>query len=454
MLPHLDGAAGGGDDPRPPARGLPAVLLPRPARLPPARLRLGRPPQPDRDRGQRPRPRRADRALRPGARAQCGPSTTASTTDGSPRTAATRRAVPALPGQPLAAQEPRAALPRVRARPRASGRGLRLVLTGADHAHRRLPPGVESRGHVPLDELVELYRSAAALVFPSLYEGFGIPCLEAMACGCPVAASRAASLPEVCGDAAVYFDPRLRRSRSRQAIRAVLDDPPPRRRRARRRLHLGALRRAARRDLPRARRRGSDVRRPQRVCAGPPGEARPPGRRGGPPATIPTHASDSSTTCRLGSRRTSRSRRAPELTLLRLHPRPSRTRSLRAPLARRTSRHLKSALQAPRRRTGSIPPARRASTSGPISARPPSRRFGDTVSSAPSRSSPSPATSGSLTAEPPRQRDRAERHRPSRLPPRPRGPRGCGSRCRPGAAASTQLAPAGGREGAATPHRR
>jgi glycosyltransferase involved in cell wall biosynthesis len=44
-------------------------------------------------------------------------------------------------------------------------------------------------------------------VFPSRYEGFGQPAVEAMACGCPVAASNAASLPEVCGDAAVLFDP-------------------------------------------------------------------------------------------------------------------------------------------------------------------------------------------------------------------------------------------------------
>jgi glycosyltransferase involved in cell wall biosynthesis len=45
------------------------------------------------------------------------------------------------------------------------------------------------------------------LVFPSLYEGFGLPPLEAMACGCPVLCSNAASLPEVCGDAVLYFDP-------------------------------------------------------------------------------------------------------------------------------------------------------------------------------------------------------------------------------------------------------
>ena len=83
---------------------------------------------------------------------------------------------------------------------------LRLVLTGYE-AKGALPEGIESRGRVPDDELVELYRSAACLVFPSLYEGFGLPPLEAMACGCPVAVARATSLPEVCGDAAEYFDP-------------------------------------------------------------------------------------------------------------------------------------------------------------------------------------------------------------------------------------------------------
>jgi glycosyltransferase involved in cell wall biosynthesis len=83
---------------------------------------------------------------------------------------------------------------------------LRLVLTGSDHPPG-LPDGVTSLGRVPDERLVELYRGAAALVFPSLYEGFGLPPLEAMACGCPVAVSRVAALPEVCGDAAVYFDP-------------------------------------------------------------------------------------------------------------------------------------------------------------------------------------------------------------------------------------------------------
>jgi glycosyltransferase involved in cell wall biosynthesis len=86
--------------------------------------------------------------------------------------------------------------------------GMRLVLTGGGlDALGTLPAWVENRGLVPREELVELYRSAACLAFPSLYEGFGLPPLEAMASGCPVASSNAGSLPEICGDAAVLFDP-------------------------------------------------------------------------------------------------------------------------------------------------------------------------------------------------------------------------------------------------------
>jgi glycosyltransferase involved in cell wall biosynthesis len=84
---------------------------------------------------------------------------------------------------------------------------LTLVLTGAGHDMHLDRPGVVVRGQVSPSELVELYQTASALVFPSLYEGFGQPPLEAMACGCPVAASRAGALPEVCGSAARYFDP-------------------------------------------------------------------------------------------------------------------------------------------------------------------------------------------------------------------------------------------------------
>jgi glycosyltransferase involved in cell wall biosynthesis len=86
--------------------------------------------------------------------------------------------------------------------------GLRLVLTGGGlDALGAVPDWVDRRGLVSTEELRSLYRSAAALAFPSLYEGFGLPPLEAMASGCPVAASDAGSVPEVCGDAAVLFDP-------------------------------------------------------------------------------------------------------------------------------------------------------------------------------------------------------------------------------------------------------
>jgi len=81
------------------------------------------------------------------------------------------------------------------------------VLTGAGHGGLALPEGVVSRGLVSDDDLVRLYQTASATVFPSLWEGFGLPPVEAMACGCPVVVSRGTSLPEVCGDAARYVDP-------------------------------------------------------------------------------------------------------------------------------------------------------------------------------------------------------------------------------------------------------
>ncbi|MCW5557171.1 MAG: glycosyltransferase family 4 protein, partial [Verrucomicrobiae bacterium] len=62
-------------------------------------------------------------------------------------------------------------------------------------------------GRVDDDKLVSLYQRAKAFVFPSIYEGFGIPPLEAQQCGCPVIASNAASMPEVLRDSVVYFDP-------------------------------------------------------------------------------------------------------------------------------------------------------------------------------------------------------------------------------------------------------
>lgn len=87
-------------------------------------------------------------------------------------------------------------------------------------AHERLT----LLGYVDDAELRSLYENAAAFVFPSLYEGFGLPALEAMALGCPVIASNAASLPEICGDAALYFSPRDPADLARAMERLALDD--------------------------------------------------------------------------------------------------------------------------------------------------------------------------------------------------------------------------------------
>jgi len=94
-------------------------------------------------------------------------------------------------------------------------------------------------GYVPDEDLGALYTHAAWLLFPSLYEGFGLPALEAMANGCPVIAAHAGSLPEVCGDAALYFDPR-----DAGALSALLAGPA-RDVALRERLRLAAARRLA-----------------------------------------------------------------------------------------------------------------------------------------------------------------------------------------------------------------
>ena len=70
-----------------------------------------------------------------------------------------------------------------------------------------LSPRMKLLGDVPFDDLRALYSGALALVYPSVYEGFGMPVLEAMACGCPVITSNRSSLPEVAGDAAMLVDP-------------------------------------------------------------------------------------------------------------------------------------------------------------------------------------------------------------------------------------------------------
>jgi len=70
-----------------------------------------------------------------------------------------------------------------------------------------LVPHVTFTGYLPDERLVELFHASSALVFPSLWEGFGLPAVEAMATGLPVLASQRGSLPEVVGDAGLFFDP-------------------------------------------------------------------------------------------------------------------------------------------------------------------------------------------------------------------------------------------------------
>jgi glycosyltransferase involved in cell wall biosynthesis len=134
-----------------------------------------------------------------------------------------------------------------------SGHGLKLVLVGdAD-------PKVfgRSAADTPVDQaavvctgpiedaaLKALYQHALALVFPSLYEGFGLPPLEAMACACPVAASNAAAIPEVCSDAVLYFDPASVEQISAAMLRLSSDDA------LRERLRQAGLARAARFGWP------------------------------------------------------------------------------------------------------------------------------------------------------------------------------------------------------------
>ncbi|MCB2201789.1 glycosyltransferase family 4 protein [bacterium] len=92
------------------------------------------------------------------------------------------------------------------------GVGLKILGAGANaFARTSLQTGklrnIEFLGHVSDEELIELYRKATLFVYPSMYEGFGLPPLEAMACGCPCVVSNAASMPEVCRDAVVYCEP-------------------------------------------------------------------------------------------------------------------------------------------------------------------------------------------------------------------------------------------------------
>jgi glycosyltransferase involved in cell wall biosynthesis len=97
------------------------------------------------------------------------------------------------------------------------GRGLHLVIVGAEgwknHAFLKMVRNhplrhhVHLEGYIPRDRLLSYYQNSICLVFPSLYEGFGLPILEAMACGTPVLTSNGSSMSEVAGDAALLVNP-------------------------------------------------------------------------------------------------------------------------------------------------------------------------------------------------------------------------------------------------------
>jgi len=115
----------------------------------------------------------------------------------------------------------------------------RLLIAGGNHP-RHFPGlqglvralGLSDRvrflGYVEEERLPSLYSAAELFVFPSLYEGFGLPVLEAMACGCPVALARSSSLPEAGGEAGCYFDP-ADASDIRRKLAELLRDPERRR---------------------------------------------------------------------------------------------------------------------------------------------------------------------------------------------------------------------------------
>ena len=125
-----------------------------------------------------------------------------------------------------------------------------LVLAGSDWVRARVvrSAAAESRfasdivftGFAPHEDLPDLYNAADLFVFPSLYEGFGLPVLEAMCCGVPLACSNLSSMPEVAGDAALLFDPHSEESIA-DAMSRMLSDRELRQEHVRRGLARGRL---------------------------------------------------------------------------------------------------------------------------------------------------------------------------------------------------------------------
>jgi glycosyltransferase involved in cell wall biosynthesis len=106
---------------------------------------------------------------------------------------------------------------------------MKLVVAGgtgaggvfSDFQIDRFPPKVIATGYVPDEHLPALYSGAVAFVYPSLYEGFGLPPLEAMACGTPVVTSGTTAIPEVVGDAAILVDPRSEEAIADGVLRVI-----------------------------------------------------------------------------------------------------------------------------------------------------------------------------------------------------------------------------------------
>jgi len=113
-----------------------------------------------------------------------------------------------------------------------SNPNLALILVGKeDYFYKRLKDFANKLnikvifpGYVPDNQLGILYRQALAYVFPSFYEGFGLPALEAMAYGCPVVSSNQASMPEILGNAAIYFNPYNEKEMANQIKKIIEDD--------------------------------------------------------------------------------------------------------------------------------------------------------------------------------------------------------------------------------------
>ena len=120
-------------------------------------------------------------------------------------------------------------------------RRIELVLAGSDRGYLRSGSAPGRRlGYVPEPLLPSLYAGARAVVVPSLYEGFGLPCLEAMACGVPVVCSPFGALPETCGEGALLADPGDESEFAEAVLTAACHEP------TRGRLSVAGLAQAAR----------------------------------------------------------------------------------------------------------------------------------------------------------------------------------------------------------------